>query len=151
MGEDSSANGAGPHPETGGELACHLRVASQVLPQAPLIHIELSTHRTGVVCASSLCWVAKKSISADLTEMRTSLPGTPEALGSLWTNFMCSISSSPVMQSLLQMGQQLGLGPPTNDWCCKESHELQIVKEWKDRSQKQCGPFPDSASVKEKD
>ena len=153
MCEDGSAHRAGPHPEAGGKLAGHLWVASQVLPQAPLVHIELSTHRTRVVCAASLCWVAVKSITADLIcrERRANLPGTPEALGSLWTNFMCSISSSPVMQSLLQMGQQLGLGPPTNDWCCKESHELQIVKEWKDRSQKQCGPFPDSASVKEKD
>ena len=34
------------------------------------------------------------------------------------------------------MGQQLGLGPPTRDWCCKERYELQFVKERKDRSQK---------------
>ena len=153
MGEDGSADRAGPHPEAGGELADHLWVASQVLPQAPLIHIELSTHRTRVVCAAPLCWVAVKSITADLIcrERRANLPGTPEALGSLWTNFMCSISSSPVMQSLLQMGQQLGLGPPTRDWCCKERYELQFVKERKDRSKKRCGPFLDSASVKEKD
>ena len=36
------------------------------------------------------------------------------------------------MQSLLQMGQKLGLGPPTRDWCCKESHMFQLIKERKD-------------------
>ena len=65
MGEDCSADRAGPHSEAGGELAGHLWVASQVLPQAPLIHIELSTHGTRVVCAASLCWEAGKSITAD--------------------------------------------------------------------------------------
>ena len=46
------------------------------------------------------------------------LPGTPDAFGSLCTYFMCSIRSSPEMQSFWQMGQQLGLGPPTNAVCC---------------------------------
>ena len=65
MGEDGSANRAGPHPEAGGKLAGHLWVASQVFPQASLVHIELSTHRTRVVCAAFLCWVAMKSKTAD--------------------------------------------------------------------------------------
>ena len=47
------------------------------------------------------------------------LPGTPEAFGSLCTYFMCSINSSPEMQSFWQIGQQLGFGPPTNAVCCK--------------------------------
>ena len=49
MGEDGSANRAGPHPEAGGQLVAHLWVAGQMLPQAPLIHVELATHRAGVV------------------------------------------------------------------------------------------------------
>ena len=32
MSEDGGADGAGPHPEAGGELAGHLGVAAQVLP-----------------------------------------------------------------------------------------------------------------------
>lgn len=85
MCEDSSAHRAGPHPEAGGKLAGHLRVASQVLPQAPLIHIELSTHRTRVVCAASLCWVAVKSITADFVcrGRAGSLTGHPRGIGVL--------------------------------------------------------------------
>ena len=49
MSEDGGADGAGPHPEAGGELAGHLGVAAQVLPQAALVHVELSAHRTRVV------------------------------------------------------------------------------------------------------
>jgi hypothetical protein len=54
MGEDSCADGAGPHPEAGGELAGHLGVTAEVLPEAPLVHIELPAHRTRVIRASPL-------------------------------------------------------------------------------------------------
>ena len=56
MCEDSCADGAGPHPEAGRELACHLGVAGEVLPQTALIHVELATHRARVVGTPSLCW-----------------------------------------------------------------------------------------------
>jgi len=54
MGEDGGADGAGPHPEAGGQLAAHLGVAAQVLPQATLVHVELPAHRTRVVRAPPL-------------------------------------------------------------------------------------------------
>ena len=54
MREDGCADAAGPHPERGGELAGHLGVARQVLPQAPLVHVELPAHRTRVVRAAAL-------------------------------------------------------------------------------------------------
>ena len=54
--EYGGADGAGPHPEAGGQLARHLGVAGQVLPQAALVHVELPTDRTRVVRTSSLCW-----------------------------------------------------------------------------------------------
>ena len=122
MGEDCGADGARPHAQTGGELAGHLRVAGQVLPQAALVHVELAAHGARVVGAPSLCWVQGEINKSRSQGGISNSPGTPEALGSLWTNFMCSINSSPVMHSLLQMGQQLGLGPPTRDWCCKKKH-----------------------------
>ena len=56
------------------------------------------------------------------------LPGTPDAFGSLCTYFMCSIRSSPDMQSFWQMGQQLGLGPPTNAVCCWNKLEKNIYE-----------------------
>ncbi len=55
MGEDSCADSAGPHPEAGCELAGHLWVTAEVLPEAPLVHIELPAHRTRVIRASPLC------------------------------------------------------------------------------------------------
>ena len=54
MREDGGADAAGPHPEAGGELAGHLGVAAEVLPQAALVHVELTAHRAGVVRATSL-------------------------------------------------------------------------------------------------
>ena len=54
MSEDSSAHRAGPHPEAGGELAGHLWVAGQVLPQAALVHVELAAHGARVVGAATL-------------------------------------------------------------------------------------------------
>ena len=54
MSEDCSADAAGPHPEGGGELAGHLGVARQVLPQAALVHVELPAHGTRVVRAAAL-------------------------------------------------------------------------------------------------
>jgi hypothetical protein len=55
MGEDSCTDGAGPHPEAGGELAGHLGVAAEVLPEAPLVHVKLPAHRTRVIRAAPLC------------------------------------------------------------------------------------------------
>jgi hypothetical protein len=55
MGEDSCADGAGPHPEAGGELAGHLGVTAEVLPEAPLVHVELPAYRTRVIRAAPLC------------------------------------------------------------------------------------------------
>ena len=112
MSEDGCADTAGPHPEGGGELAGHLGVAGQVLPQAALVNVELPADRTRVVRTASLgCKILDVKMRG--LSSRKYLPGTPEALGSLWTNFMCSINISPLIQSLLQIGQQLGLGPPT--------------------------------------
>ena len=54
MREDCGADAAGPHPERGGELAGHLGVARQVLPQAALVHVELPAHGTRVVRAAAL-------------------------------------------------------------------------------------------------
>ena len=113
MSEDGCADTAGPHPEGGGELAGHLGVARQVLPQAALVHVELPAHRARVVRTASLSWGISISVNRAEKSSGIYLPGTPEALGSLWTNFMCSINISPLIQSLLQIGQQLGLGPPT--------------------------------------
>ena len=56
VSEDRGADAAGPHPEGGGQLAGHLRVTGQVLPQAALVNIELPAHWTRVVRTSSLCW-----------------------------------------------------------------------------------------------
>jgi len=56
VGEDCGADGARPHAQTGGELAGHLWVAGQVLPQAALVHVELAAHGARVVGAASLCW-----------------------------------------------------------------------------------------------
>ena len=36
------------------------------------------------------------------------------------------------MHSLLQMGQQLGLGPPTRDWCCKKKHSWVAILQRQD-------------------
>ena len=55
MCEDSCTDCAGPHPETGGQLAGHLRMAGQMLPQAALIHIELAADRTRMICTAPLC------------------------------------------------------------------------------------------------
>ena len=54
MREDGGADTAGPHPEGGGELAGHLGVARQVLPQAALVHVKLPAHGTRVVRAAAL-------------------------------------------------------------------------------------------------
>ena len=54
VGEYGGADGAGPHPEAGGQLARHLGVAGQVLPEAALVHVELAAHRARVVRAPTL-------------------------------------------------------------------------------------------------
>ena len=54
MCKDRGADGAGPHSEAGGQLAGHLRVAGQVLPEAALVDVELAAHRTRVVRAPTL-------------------------------------------------------------------------------------------------
>ena len=56
VSEDRGADTAGPHPQGGGQLAGHLRVTSQVLPQAALVNVELAAHRTRVVSTASLGW-----------------------------------------------------------------------------------------------
>ena len=150
MGEDCGADGARPHAQTGGELAGHLWVAGQVLPQAALVHVELAAHGARVVGAPSLCWVQGEINKSRSQGGKSNSPGTPEALGSLWTNFMCSINSSPVMHSLLQMGQQLGLGPPTRDWCCKKTFMSCNSSKAGLKYVRTIRPLPDSARVKEK-
>ncbi len=55
------------------------------------------------------------------------VPGTPDALGSLWMYFMCSMSASPLEHSFWQMGQQLGLGPPTSVVCCKHNKQKHVA------------------------
>ena len=67
MSEDGCADTAGPHPEGGGQLARHLGVAGQVLPQAALVHVELPADRAGVVGTASLSWGISTSVN---TEMR---------------------------------------------------------------------------------
>ena len=56
VGEYGGADGAGPHPEAGGQLARHLGVAGQVLPEAALVHVELAAHRARMVRVASLGW-----------------------------------------------------------------------------------------------
>ena len=67
VSEDSSADTAGPHPQGGRQLARHLRVAGQVLPEAPLVHVELPAHRTRMVGAASLGWQKLKSVKTELS------------------------------------------------------------------------------------
>ena len=62
VSEDGCANTAGPHPQGGGELAGHLRVAGQVLPQAALVHVELPAHRARVVRTASLSWETSRLV-----------------------------------------------------------------------------------------
>jgi hypothetical protein len=59
--EDCRADVARPHPERGGQLAGHLRMAGQVLAQAPLVHVELAAHGARVVGRSTLGWLEKQS------------------------------------------------------------------------------------------
>ena len=136
MGEDSSANGAGPHPETGGELACHLRVASQVLPQAPLIHIELSTHRTRVVCAASLCWVAVKSITADFIcrERRGAITyRAPQRHWGPCGQTSCAPSAARrSCRACCRWDSSSGWGLPPGTGAARTSRQLQLVKEMND-------------------
>jgi hypothetical protein len=46
------------------------------------------------------------------------LLATPEALGSLWVCFMCSMSASPPRNNLWQMGHDVAFGPPIRAACC---------------------------------
>lgn len=46
------------------------------------------------------------------------LLATPEAFGSLWVCFMCSISASPPRKSLWHTGQLVAFGPPIRAACC---------------------------------
>lgn len=46
------------------------------------------------------------------------LLATPDALGSLWVCFMCSIRASAPRKSLWQTGQLVALGPPRRAACC---------------------------------
>ena len=78
-----------------------------------LLSPHLKKPHTFEIVATPLSWKASK------WQYSLDLPGTPEAFGSLCTYFMCSINSSPEMQSFWQIGQQLGFGPPTNAVCCK--------------------------------
>ena len=54
VGEDGRAHSAGPHSERRCDLAGHLRVAGQVLPQATLVHVKLAAHRAWMVGVSAL-------------------------------------------------------------------------------------------------
>lgn len=51
MGEDGLTDGAGPHPEGGGELR-GLWVAGEVLPEGALVDIVLPADGAGVVGSS---------------------------------------------------------------------------------------------------
>ncbi len=62
MREDGGADGAGPHPEAGSQLAGHLRVAAEVLAEAALVNVELPAHRTRVVGASPLSCTPKSLV-----------------------------------------------------------------------------------------
>ena len=66
MSEDGGADAAGPHPQGGGELAGHLRVAGQVLPQTALVDVELPAHRARVVGTASLSWGISTSVNTEL-------------------------------------------------------------------------------------
>lgn len=46
------------------------------------------------------------------------LLATPEAFGSLWVCFMCSINASPPRKSLWHTGQLVAFGPPIRAACC---------------------------------
>lgn len=49
---------------------------------------------------------------------RRYLLATPEAFGSLWVCFICSMRASPPRKSLWQTGQLVAFGPPIRAACC---------------------------------
>ena len=51
-------------------------------------------------------------------DYRRYLLATPEAFGSLWVCFMCSMRASPPRKSLWQTGQLVAFGPPIRAACC---------------------------------
>jgi hypothetical protein len=54
VGEDGGADVAGPHPEGGGQLTGHFRVASQMLPEAAFVDVELSADGARVIGRTTL-------------------------------------------------------------------------------------------------
>lgn len=61
-------------------------------------------------------WTKSRATSLDF--YRRYLLATPDALGSLWVCFMCSMRASPPRKSLWQTGQLVALGPPIRAACC---------------------------------
>ncbi len=87
MREDGGADGAGPHPEAGSQLAGHLRVAAEVLAEAALVNVELPAHGARVVGASPLsCTVHTQNFSTGASQhahsgnRRTPTPPPPKLL-----------------------------------------------------------------------
>ncbi len=95
-----------------------------MLAEATLVHVELSADWARVVGVTTFGWKSQSpGVNHGIHGVITSahLPGTPEALGSLCTNFMCSMRDSPLTHSFWHMGQQLGFGPPTKAVCYKQT------------------------------
>lgn len=65
MSEHSLAHRTRPHPETAGQL--RLGMASEMLPQRPLVHVVLSTNRTRMVGGPPLRYIR---ISFHLSRIR---------------------------------------------------------------------------------
>ena len=130
MGEDCGADGARPHAQTGGELAGHLWVAGQVLPQAALVHVELAAHGARVVGAASLCWVAGKSIRADLRAGNQTHRAPRRHWGPCGQTSCVPSTARRSCTACCRWDNSWGWDPPPGTGAAKKNiHELQFFKD----------------------
>ena len=103
--------------------------------QTSFVNVKFATYWTWMISIPPFCWNIKVLwincneqwftpriyyfFMMTKNEISRNLPGTPDAFGSLWTYFICSMSDSPLTHSFWQSGQHAGLGPPTKAVCWK--------------------------------
>ena len=126
---------AATSPEAGGQLARHLGVAGQVLPQAALIHVELATHRARMVGAPSLCWVAGKSIRADLRAGIIKLTGHPGGIGVLVDKLHVFHQQLAGHAQLVADGTTAGVGTPHQGLVLQKNKNINELKFFNGRTQ----------------
>ena len=151
MGEDCGADGARPHAQTGGKLAGHLRVAGQVLPQAALVHVELSTHGARVVCAPSLCWVAGRSIRADLRAGYQTHRAPRRHWGPCGQTSCAPSTARRSYRACCRWGNSWGWDPPPGTGAAKKTFMSCNSSKTGLKYVRTIRPLPDSARVKEKE